>query len=1027
MNSLYAEKRFLTTTCDCNDPVACLSHMFVDMTGKRRVEQGQCPARRPVFLRTHGIIKGNLVFNDNIPENMQYGIFASPGGEHPVYVRYSSDLADGRPDWKSTIGIGIKLFDVPGVKVVSDDGQGTADLVMQNVPYFFVDNARQMCEFTKANFEGWGDEWVQREAPGTNKLLDDMAKPIRSVFGTQLWSIVPFRLGDGVGYCKYIVKPGFSSFVDDPDTDDPNFLGKDLAARMAKSDASLDLFVQRRPGLDEYGQSYLDEQFPLDRATVVWDEKVAEPVHVATIHLPKQDIDKAENQIYGDWLAFNIGRVPQDNAPVGSIAAARMAVYQDSADWRRAQNDQPVVEPSVPGEPQIVDPQCPFPDHKPVEEPVALSQEQIERITEVRIHPGIGVARVGDSSTDHYIGPEVMHPPPTPFGETRDAGGSLKRQAARFRIYGYDQYGNVVAEIQQSDNSQIEWSVQVANRKAQWYEFNAAMDLEATKNISVPLRNPDVSGAGRDALCIDSGAVKIQGLNMNDPSFALSGNFQGTPVYLGELRTDAVGRLLVLPGRGVADSPTDRPVYDPEHPGSFNNAAGWYDDIADGPVHAKVTIGDRDFDADSAWVASAPPNYAPDLASWRTLDDLLRAVYFKAGMMPLPERVSFNEHIRPILERVTELQWVNKGFSALFGADGPMDFNDPALMKKLSFAPQSSLYPDPYGELRRTVYNSFRDATGSEQDINGWPWVYGDTYGYEDDAEKQAINAQTYLRMPSYYEYIFSAWLSGDFIADYQPDQPRPSTLDDVPLQERPHMLDRANMHFCLADAFHPGCELTWPMRHASMYRAPYRIRERTPGKVQPSYGGQLTQDDVLRMNGPLYEQWPGDLTRWMAIPWQGDTAYCRSGYDMEYDPYVPTYWPARVPNQVLTEIDYQTLCDASKCMDERLAAFHNRPSWLRQLPSQSPAPEQMLYMIEHFGDMGVLEAKPRPADMPWLPELIYVENLTAVKEAELQQAHRIFTERYAKMGFHDRQLAEAGWFSEEQRNEFAAIKLRRR
>ena len=281
--------------------------------------------------------------------------------------------------------------------------------------------------------------------------------------------------------------------------------------------------------------------------------------------------------------------------------------------------------------------------------------------------------------------------------------------------------------------------------------------------------------------------------------------------------------------------------------------------------------------------------------------------------------------------------------------------------------------------------------------------------------------------MPSYYEYIFSAWLSGDFIADYQPDQPRPSTLDDVPLQERPHMLDRANMHFCLADAFHPGCELTWPMRHASMYRAPYRIRERTPGKVQPSYGGQLTQDDVLRMNGPLYEQWPGDLTRWMAIPWQGDTAYCRSGYDMEYDPYVPTYWPARVPNQVLTEIDYQTLCDASKCMDERLAAFHNRPSWLRQLPSQSPAPEQMLYMIEHFGDMGVLEAKPRPADMPWLPELIYVENLTAVKEAELQQAHRIFTERYAKMGFHDRQLAEAGWFSEEQRNEFAAIKLRRR
>ena len=37
--------------------------------------------------------------------------------------------------------------------------------------------------------------------------------------------------------------------------------------------------------------------------------------------------------------------------------------------------------------------------------------------------------------------------------------------------------------------------------------------------------------------------------------------------------------------------------------------------------------------------------------------------------------------------------------------------------------------------------------------------------------------------------------------------------------------LDKAALHFCLADAFHPGCELTWPMRHASLYSAPFRIR----------------------------------------------------------------------------------------------------------------------------------------------------------------------------------------------------------
>ncbi|MFP8965212.1 LodA/GoxA family CTQ-dependent oxidase [Pokkaliibacter sp. CJK22405] len=1023
IKSMMSDNEKLTTTCSCDDPIKCLQHMFVDMTGKRRVEEGQCPARRPVFLRTHGIIKGKLQFNDDIPEALRHGLFAHPGATHPVYVRYSSDLADGRPDWKSTIGIGIKIFDVKGKKVVSDDGAHTADLLMQNVPYFFVNTAKDMCEFTKASFEGWGEEWVQRNSPVTDTLLDDMAKPIRSVLETSLWSVVPFKLGDN--YCKYVLKPGTSTFGGEPDIEDPDFLAKDLHERMAKGPATLEIYVQPRPSAETYGEAYLEEHFPLDRATVVWDEKVAVPVHVATIKLPKQDLNKPEQEIYGDWLAFNIGRVPAANAPVGSVAEARMVVYQASADFRRKQNGQPTTEPKEPGAPEIKNPSCPFPHHKAAEKPVGLSDEAIARITHVRIHPGIGVARVGNSTKAYTIGPEVMNPPQTPYGSTRDVGGSLKRQAARFRVYGYDQYGNVVGEIQQAANATIEWSVQLANRKAQWYEFDAAMDLQATCNISVPQRNPMVQGGGRAALCIDTGVKKISGLNMNDSSYAMTGEFQGTSVYLGELRTDAVGRLVVLPGMGVSASPGNTPVYDPAKPGSFNNAAGWYDDIADGPVHAKVTIGNKRFDADGAWVTSAPPNYAPDLTSWRTLDDLLRSVYIQAGMMSLPRRVSFNEHIRPVLERMTDLQWVNKGFSAMFGADAPMNFRDEKLMKKLAFVPESSLYPDPYGELRRTVYNSFRATNGQEQDINGWPWEYGDTFGYSDSSEQDAVNAAQYLRLPSIYEYLMDAWVKGNFINDYAPNAKAPTRLEEVPLQGQPEMLDRAAMHFCLADAFHPGCELTWPMRHASMYRAPYRIRERETGKDEPSYGSQLTQPEVLRIGGPLYEQGAGDLTRWMALPWQGDTAYCRSGYDLEFDPYLPTYWPARVPNQVLTQIDYEVLCDKNRSMEERIAAFHNRPNWLRQLPSQNPAPEQMMYMIEHFGEMGVLEAKPRPDDLDWLPDNLYVENLTQVKAGELEEAHKLFTERYARLGFHDRLLMEAGWESDEQRNEFATIKLR--
>lgn len=1008
----------------CDDPTACLEEMFVDQVQKMRVEQGQCPVRRPVFLRTHGILKGTMTILDNIPDALKKGMW-NQAGEHPVYARYSSDLNDGRPDWKSTIGCGIKMFDIPGKKVVSDNGAGTADLLFQNVPFFFADNAEDFCSFTKASLEGWGDEWIQDNAPNTTELLNAMEKPIRSVLETPLWSVVPFQLGKDQ-YCKYILKPATSTFSENPNIEDPNFMGKELAGRLAAGYATVDIYIQPRPSAKEQGQAYIDAHFPLDKATVTWDEQMAKPIKVATIKFPKQDISHPETEVYGDWLAFNIGRVPAANKPVGSIAEARMKVYKASADYRRKKNDQPVSEPTAPGEPKIENPKCPFPHHRIVEErPRELTEEEIERIVEVKIHPGIGIARVGNSANEHYIGPEVMQPEPTQFGDTRDEGGAIKRQAARFRVYGYDAHGNVVAEVQDADSSHIEWAVHVANKKAQWYEFNAAMDIPATVDLTVPLRNPDVTGSARGALAIDPGRCRIRGRSMQDSSYVMQGEFQGTSVTLGELRTDSVGRLLVLPGFGVSASPTGKPVFDPNKASSFNNAAGWYDDICDGPVHAKVRVGDKEFFADRAWVCSAPPNFAPDMVAWRTLDDLLRAVYTAAGMMKLPQRISFNEHIKPILQRLSDLQWVNKGYLSMFGANGPMNFNNPEFMEKLAQAPQSGQYPDPYGELRRTIFNSFRPVNNIAVEKRSWPWNYGDAYGYTDPDPAQPPSPNQYLKLPAYYDFILSKWVEGEFESDYDPATTTYKSLDELPLQERPEMLDRANMHFCLADAFHPGAELTWPMRHSSMYRAPYRIRERAPGKDDPTYGTTLNNAKVVKVGGPLYAQGPGDLSRWMALPWQGDTAYCRSGYDMEYDPYVPTFWPARVPNQVLTYRDYEIVMDDSKSDAERIAAYENRASWMRVVPQNLPAPEQMEYMIAHFSEMGIVEALPGPKNLESIPKTLYVENLTQVRRKELEEAYKAFMKEFPKLGYYDKRLAEAGWFSEEQRNEFMTIKRR--
>ena len=57
--------------------------------------------------------------------------------------------------------------------------------------------------------------------------------------------------------------------------------------------------------------------------------------------------------------------------------------------------------------------------------------------TVFKIHPAIGVARVGDSPDDFFIGPERIGEEPNPPGGFKDSQCRIKRQAARFRIFAH--------------------------------------------------------------------------------------------------------------------------------------------------------------------------------------------------------------------------------------------------------------------------------------------------------------------------------------------------------------------------------------------------------------------------------------------------------------------------------------------------------------------------------------------------------------------------------------------------------------
>jgi hypothetical protein len=430
-----------------------------------------------------------------------------------------------------------------------------------------------------------------------------------------------------------------------------------------------------------------------------------------------------------------------------------------------------------------------------------------------------------------------------------------------------------------------------------------------------------------------------------------------------------------LGGRGVSRSPfPNNPPY------TFGNNDGWYDDTSDGPVAATVTFADgRELEAKPAWVVTAPPNYAPDLIAIVTMYDVLVDTYV-GWWRPQPPKPSFRRDIWPILDRFSQSQWVNQGFFVQFGWEAPSDFH--RLLPRLSQAGEE------FRELRTQVFNQFRYPAITNPNVNltapdnqalsggpsvaAWPWFYGDAVALSDPT------ANAYLGVTAAMYQQLGEWAAGNFTADWDPQAAPPSCLDEIPLPDQPETLDRAAMEFCLGGPFHPGCELTWPMRSFSMYSEPFRIRRRPPGDPEPDYGDLLLPSQVYLQGqatpgGPLYYNGPGDLTRYMAIPWQTDTSSCRSGYQAAYDPYLPTFWPVRVPNQVLTEDDYAVVMDPQAPLQERIAAFNRRAVWYRFLGPDFDYLGQIDTMVHRFGDLGLIEKRPGPG-VPALPPEMFVE-----------------------------------------------------
>lgn len=588
-------------------------------------------------------------------------------------------------------------------------------------------------------------------------------------------------------------------------------------------------------------------------------------------------------------------------------------------------------------------------------------------ITQFAIYPSIGVARIGNSPQGFFFGPE--QPGVARIGPYRDDGGRIKRQAARFRVYGLDARGHVIKEITAA-NAQIHWHVEVANKKAAWFNFDQALDLEESlgssesAGIASRLRNPGVTGDARAALAITPPPVTISGESVNEhgdkAKYELTGRFMGKDVYLGEVRTDEHGRLVFLGGRGVSASADDSPLT------GFANNDLWHDDVCDGPVDATVEYQGRTYQATGGWVIVGPPDYAPGVQSIVTGYDLLFDVAVRLDPSLMPAQPRFSEHIYPLLRRFTQHQWVNAGFAREFGFGTPTEIGNPVFIARLNDPSLAAR------ALRRSIFGWFRAPTYPYPQPTALPAYYGDGTTLDvnstDPRQWMAI-------LPTQYRWL-EQWAAGEFVADGP--AAAPPRWESLRAAEQVSGIDRAVLDEVIGGPFHPGAEITWPMRNPILYASPFRIKRRATR--DPSWGTQLVGSVATAAGGPLDGSTAGALTRWMAVPWQADTSSCLSGYIPYVDDYLPTFWPARVPNDVLSSEQYQVLMnpDTSPGQKESALGYDRRVKWLRGIayPMQAEMPPQIFSLtsavnkfLRDWWKVGIVQWKPGPG-VPWPAEL---------------------------------------------------------
>jgi hypothetical protein len=284
--------------------------------------------------KTHGIVRGEFIVRQDLPEHMRRGIFAQPR-TYRAWVRFSGPGPYITPDIDDVgfMSISIKLMSVPGAKLLEDE-KFTQDMFGVSTPTFVTPD-------TEANkhLQYWSYKnaqifhFLNFAHPHVLDLVMQSLwiKTQSSPLEGEYFSCVPYLLGEGQAM-QYSVRPRLKTRTPVPRLPlrpPDNYLRDAMVGTLAKQDVEFDVLlqVQTDPHL-----------MPIENNAVFWPLRISPRVPAAVLRIPQQKFDSPEQLAFAKVLSYNPWHCISEHRPLGNQSRARLRLYKELSRLRQTIN-----------------------------------------------------------------------------------------------------------------------------------------------------------------------------------------------------------------------------------------------------------------------------------------------------------------------------------------------------------------------------------------------------------------------------------------------------------------------------------------------------------------------------------------------------------------------------------------------------------------------------------------------------------------------------------------------------------------